>query len=381
VTELDSAVAAALRTVVEPIATAKTLPPAVYADAGVFEVEQRTMFRAGWVGLGRSDRWKASGDYTTVTIADVPLVVVRGDDGELRCFDNTCSHRANPVMSGDGNCVRMQCDFHAWTYRLDGSVHAAPSMQLTADFDRADHGLHQFAVAERFGFAFVSLEAEPQNIDLWLADFESFHLSWPLDRLATGRRREFYVDCNWKPFLEVFNEYYHLPYVHPDSINATYQSPDDVDEVKGSFTTQFGMTNGTGGLLDGQKEFALPPMPGLVGRDSDGARYTWIYPNMTFAAASDAMWMYEVYPVSPGRTLCAQTICFPEETMSEAGFGASAARYYERFDLAIEEDIAVLERQFHGQRSPFARQGRFSHLEPSVAKFACWYADRLLQES
>jgi len=378
--ELDSETAAGLRRVVEPIETAKTLPPAVYRDAAVFDLEQRRMFRSGWVGLGRADRWRATGDYTTVTIADVPIVVVRGDEGTLRGFDNTCSHRANPVMKGEGNCVRMQCDFHAWTYRLDGSVHAAPSMQQTPGFDRADYGLHEFSIAERFGFAFVSLDHDPPDIDEWLTDFETMHLSWSLDRLVTGRRREFHLDANWKPFMEVFNEYYHLPYVHPDSINATYLEPDAVDDVKGSFTTQFGLTDGTGALLDGMKDSVLPVMPGLVGRDRDGVRYTWIYPNMTFAAGSEAVWMYEVYPVSPGRTLCAQTVCFPPETIASDGFEAKAASYYERFDVAIDEDIPFLQRQFHGQRSPFARQGRFSHLEPSVAKFACWYADRLLAD-
>jgi hypothetical protein len=38
----------------------------------------------------------------------------------------------------------------------------------------------------------------------------------------------------------------------------------------------------------------------------------------------------------------------------------------------------MLERQHRGMRSPFARQGRFSYLEPNVARFADWYAGRLL---
>ncbi|MEE2631402.1 MAG: SRPBCC family protein [Actinomycetota bacterium] len=46
--------------------------------------------------------------------------------------------------------------------------------------------------------------------------------------------------------------------------------------------------------------------------------------------------------------------------------------------MAINEDIPVLEQQQLGMRSPFSRQGRFSYLEPSVARFATWYAERLL---
>ena len=55
-----------------------------------------------------------------------------------------------------------------------------------------------------------------------------------------------------------------------------------------------------------------------------------------------------------------------------------AEAYYERFDVAISEDIPVLEQQHLGMRSPFSRQGRLSYLEPSVARFAAWYAERLL---
>jgi phenylpropionate dioxygenase-like ring-hydroxylating dioxygenase large terminal subunit len=47
--------------------------------------------------------------------------------------------------------------------------------------------------------------------------------------------------------------------------------------------------------------------------------------------------------------------------------------------VAISEDIPMLEQQHAGMRSPFAKQGRFSYLEPSVARFARWYAKRLLQ--
>ena len=61
-----------------------------------------------------------------------------------------------------------------------------------------------------------------------------------------------------------------------------------------------------------------------------------------------------------------------------AGFYEVAESYYERFDVAINEDIPVLEQQHLGMRSPFAGQGRFSYLEPSVARFASWYAERLL---
>tara|TARA_Y100000780_G_scaffold51330_1_gene43184 strand:+ start:56 stop:913 length:858 start_codon:yes stop_codon:yes gene_type:complete len=282
-------------------------------------------------------------------------------------------------MVGDGNCSRMRCRFHFWTYGLDGRLLAAPSMGRTPGFDTVDHSLTEFALAEREGFVFVSFEADPVRIDTWLGDFSQLHAPWPVESLVTSRRREFTVDCNWKAFAEVFNEYYHLPYVHSASIDNIYNDPDDPDDVDGSYATHFGTTEGTGGLLEDDQDAALPVIEGLTGRPSQGVRYSWLFPNIVIATGSEAMWMYEVYPDGPDRCRCAQVVCFPQSTVDLDGFAERAEVYYDRFDVAINEDIPMLEQQHAGMRSPFAKQGRFSYLEPSVARFARWYAKRLLQ--
>ena len=89
--------------------------------------------------------------------------------------------------------------------------------------------------------------------------------------------------------------------------------------------------------------------------------------------------IYEAYPLAPERTRVGMTLCFPAGTAERPDFEARAQRYYDRFDTALAEDVPMLERQQAGLTSPFARQGRFSYLEPSVAAFAFWYAGRLLE--
>ncbi|HIM85772.1 MAG TPA: aromatic ring-hydroxylating dioxygenase subunit alpha [Acidimicrobiia bacterium] len=355
-----------------------TLPPACYGDSDVYGAEQAALFRSGWVGVGRSDRWSEVGDYSAMDLGGVPVVVVRDDDGRLRAYANSCSHRSTQIMLGSGNCQRMRCRFHFWTYDLGGRLVGAPSMGRTAGFDKAEHGLPEFALAEQAGFVFVSLEAEPPPIDTWLGDFADIHAPWPVEAMVTARRREFTVDCNWKAFAEVFNEYYHLPYVHPTSIDGTYNEPDEPESVTGAFATHFGTTEGTGGLLDGTQEHMLPVIGELSGRLRSGVRYSWLFPNTVVALGSDAMWMYEIYPDGPDRCRCAQVVCFPQSTIDLDGFDVKSEAYYGRFDMALSEDIPMLEQQHTGMRSPFARQGRFSYLEPSVASFARWYAERLL---
>lgn len=140
----------------------------------------------------------------------------------------------------------------------------------------------------------------------------------------TARRTEFEVACNWKSYIEVFNEYYHLPTVHPDSITHLYDTPDDTDIVSGNYTTQFGTTQGTAALLDDARDKILPPIKTLDGRNRQGTRYTWTYPNMTFAASIESVWMFDVYPIAPGRSRVGMTICFTPEAMQLPDYEARA---------------------------------------------------------
>ena len=367
-----------LARVAPPAESSPTLPPAAYRDAGALAAERDALFLEGWIGIGRADQWRAAGDYRALDVGGVPVLVLRDRAGGLRAFANACRHRGSMLLEGAGNVARVVCPFHAWTYGLDGALEGAPRMARAAGFDAADHGLVAFRAEERAGFAFVRLDGGEGGIDARLGDFEAVHAPWPLASLVTTRRRELEVGCNWKLFLEVFNEYYHLPCVHGGTFGSIYGEPDPPDEAEGAFVSQFGVTEGSGGLTRSDQKHGLPAMPGLTGRPGRGVRYTWVYPSMTFAAGAEAVWVYEARPLAPDRCHVVMSVCFPPETIAGAGFGAKAARYYARMDAALEEDRVALERQQAGLTSPFARQGRFGDLEPGVARFAFWYAATML---
>jgi phenylpropionate dioxygenase-like ring-hydroxylating dioxygenase large terminal subunit len=354
------------------------IPPACYADNGLLALERRAVFQQGWIGLGREDRWPNAGDYSALEIGAVPLIVVRNKAGALKAFANSCRHRGSRILDGDGNCKKIKCPFHWWTYDLDGRLKVYPRMENALEFDPAQYGLVEFPLQTKSGFAFVSFETRPPPLEDWLAQFDSYHQAWELEQWTTTRVREMQVDCNWKTFIEVFNEYYHLPMVHPDSINWLYPEPDAVDEVEGSYTTQFGATEGKAALMAEAQKHALPLAPGLDGREASGTRYTWIYPNISFALSQDSMWIYQAFPLAADRCHVIQTICFPSASLELDDFEQRAEHYYDRIDAAIGEDLPFLENQQLGLNSRFANPGRFGALEPSVGKFAYWYARQML---
>lgn len=356
-----------------------SLPPAMYVDEGVATLEIDRIWRREWICLGRSEQCAKPGDFATFDFAGQAVILLRDHDYTLKAYANSCRHRGARLLDGTGRTSGIRCSFHSWAYKLDGSLAGAPHMNDVDGFCREDFGLIRYRCAERLGFAFVCLAEATSDIDSALGNFPVLHANWPLESLVSKRRQTFEVDCNWKAFIEVFNEYYHLPFVHPDSIDDVYHMPDPADDVTGSFATQFGSTDGTGGLLQTTQDRPLPSMPGLQGRAAAGVRYSWLFPNMTFAAGSDALWMYEAYPLGANRCNVIQTACFPAETVALPDFDVLVAAYYHRLDAALAEDIPALVNQQRGMMVPDARQGRFQPLlESNVASFARWYAGRML---
>ncbi len=366
---------AALEQCLLPAEEASSLPPMAYRSDAVAEAEVSAIFRTGWIGVGRADMVADPGDYITLDVAGQAIVLLRDKEGVLRAYANTCRHRGARLVDGEGTCKGLRCPFHSWFYALDGRLISAPGMDAAQGFDKAENGLIAYQAQERLGFAFVCLNPDAPDLDTYLGEFAGLHADWPMETLVSVRRRVLDVCCNWKLFLEVFNEYYHLPFVHPESIDSVYALPDPPDPVQGSFATQFGATDGTGGLLEDQQDKALPDIPGLRGQAKRGARYTWVFPNMAFAANSDALWCYEAYPLGGDRCRVVQTSCFPPETVALPEFAEKSTAYLDRMDAALDEDIPALLNQQRGMASPEARQGRFQpELEPNVAAFARWYA-------
>ena len=369
----------ALGDVSSDISVSSTLPPACYSGTDVLAAELSGLLRRSWLGVARADELKAPGDYRVLELAGTSTILVRDDEGRLRAFANVCRHRGTRLLDGAGNAAHIRCPFHGWTYGLDGSLRGATRMGATRGFRHADMGLSEFRTAERGGFVFVTSTDETPDIDDWLGSFDSLLAPWQLQDLVTIRRRELDVDCNWKLFLEVFNESYHLEYVHSATFGGIYLEPEPPDEVGDCVHSSFSPTAGTGGLRADEQDHVLPAMPGLGVRERAGTRYTWVFPALTFAAGGEALWAYGARPLGPRRCRVTQWVCFPPRNLATPGFEAKSQRYLARMDEALAEDIAVLERQQLGMDSPFARAGRWSDLERGAAAFAAWYARRLVQ--
>ncbi|WP_299680357.1 Rieske 2Fe-2S domain-containing protein [uncultured Roseobacter sp.] len=195
----------------------KCMPGAFYTSQDQFAHEARTVLRTGWHCLGRADEIPEPGDFFTVQLLNEPLLVVRGDDGEVRVLANVCRHRGMPLAEGRGTAKRFVCSYHAWTYARDGALLRAPRMQ-NAGFDATTCTLPRHRVQLWNGFIYVTLDpasapfAHPE-LDAMLAPYETADF-----RLVHVAEEDWHT--NWKCLVENFMEGYHLSVVHPHTLHG-----------------------------------------------------------------------------------------------------------------------------------------------------------------
>ena len=134
----------------------------------VLEWERRHFFEGSWVCVGRADDLGAPGDQEAVRVGTEGILLVRGTDGELRGYYNTCRHRGHELLSraaSPGTCNAIKCPYHAWVYGLDGALKGAPRFGDVAGFDKGGYPLIHVRVREWHGWIFVNPDGEAPDLD------------------------------------------------------------------------------------------------------------------------------------------------------------------------------------------------------------------------
>jgi phenylpropionate dioxygenase-like ring-hydroxylating dioxygenase large terminal subunit len=180
------------------------------------DLEQEHLWPRTWVIAGRAEDVPEPGDYSQFHDLGVPLLLVRGTDGEIRCFYNTCQHRGAPVVRDDaGSSRRLRCQYHSWTYEVDeGKLVAVPDERDFVALDWERRCLPRARCEVFAGFVFVNRDLDAPPLLDWIGPaaemFEPFHA----ENLREVYRESVLVPCNWKVTAEAFLEVYHFRHIH-----------------------------------------------------------------------------------------------------------------------------------------------------------------------
>ncbi len=195
------------------------IPTGRYIDPDFYALEREHLFSRTWLLVGRDEDFPEPGSFRTFDRTGSPLLVMRGEDRALRGFFNTCQHRGAPVVrDACGAAKRLRCQYHSWTYGLDGELLQVPDRRDFRDLDVSKRRLRPVRCEVYDGWVFVNEDLSAKPLREWLgAVAEEWSPLQGATLRAHGTRRE-RVAANWKIVADAFLETYHLKTIHPQTV-------------------------------------------------------------------------------------------------------------------------------------------------------------------
>jgi len=193
-----------------------------YTDQEFYDLEINEVFGRSWLFIGHSSEYPEPGSYRVHDLPKGQVVVARNNDGDLRGFLNACRHRGAPVVRHEeGKARLLVCQFHSWSYDLDGNLARVPEEHDFLGLVKEDRSLTPVRVETLGSFVFVNFDQDARPL---VEDLGPAVVSRMIDLasapLRVVDRKSHVVNCNWKILAEAFLETYHVKTIHPEAAIA-----------------------------------------------------------------------------------------------------------------------------------------------------------------
>lgn len=192
-------------------------PAEHYTSAERFSAEKRRVFQRVPLVLAASCELPGAGDYKTLEVAGIPVLLVRDRPGQAHALLNACTHRGAAVASGCGTAARFTCPYHGWTFAPDGALIGVASSADFGAVDKAMLVMKRFPVAERAGLIWAILDPDSTHDPAaMLGGIDDLIDAFGLAGWTVIESRSLHGP-NWKLAFDAHLEFYHVPVLHRDT--------------------------------------------------------------------------------------------------------------------------------------------------------------------
>ena len=330
------------------LADAYTIPAPWYTDARIAQLELQNVFSRTWQAVGRTAQVEKPGQYVTATVANEPIVAVRGSDGILRAFYNVCRHHAMTVMNEPcGHAQHMRCPYHGWTYNLEGELRGMTEFEGVCNFDRAQNGLVPIRVEIWENFIFVNLDPHAAPLRDFLGALVGLAKPLNFGGLKFVERRSYIQQCNWKVYVDNFLDGgYHVPHMHKglnSVLDYTNYTIENVDRC---------CVQSSPVAVDKSSEASA-----AATRKGDRAYYFWQYPNFMLNWYEGYLDTNLVIPLGVDRCEVIFDFYFGDTSEAQMPYIRESMGVSERVQ---QEDIVICDGVQRGLSSRAYQAGRLS---------------------
>jgi choline monooxygenase len=332
----------------DPLERAFTIPAPWYRDPRIEELERSSVFSATWQVVGRLDQVCEKGQFFTADVAGEPIVVVRGDDSQLRAFYNVCRHHAAAVVPEAAGCAKQfRCPYHGWTYGIDGTLKGMVEFDGVCNFDRADNGLEPIRVDVWENFVFVNLDGSAVPLHTFLGAVPDIVAPLELTKkLHYFDRRIYPLNCNWKVYVDNYLDGgYHVPHAHKGLSSVIEYTKYTIENFERACLQSSPLSSDAN------------TSAGVAATRQGRAFYLWIYPNFMINAYEGVMDTNLVLPLGTDKCAVIFDYYFAD--------ASPAAEAHNRESIAVsekvqDEDMAICDAVQRGLHSRAYVAGRLS---------------------
>lgn len=205
-----------------------TLPQEFYTSSDVHDFDLEVIFGRHWIFVAFEVELPDPGSYYSFDVGNTPIVLIRDRDGAVKGFFNTCRHRGAQVLAtGSGQCQRIICPYHQWSYTIEGELLGAPGMG--GDFDKKSYGLRPIQIECVAGTIFVALSDDAPDFKPFRDAFEPLISRYNLLQGKVVHQQIIVENANWKLAMENARECAHCRVGHPE-LSKTLVDTFTVDE-------------------------------------------------------------------------------------------------------------------------------------------------------
>jgi phenylpropionate dioxygenase-like ring-hydroxylating dioxygenase large terminal subunit len=200
-----------------PPARPTQVPVERYYSPAFAQLEVAQMWPRVWQVACTVDHVAEPGDHFEYRCGPLSVLIVHGDDGVLRAFQNVCRHRGNTLCPGAGDGLQeLKCGYHGWTWDLTGALKRVPNRKGFGALSLSDFPLFAARVDTWERLVFVNLDVDAMPLADYLEEMPH-DISWcGLGDFRCYATMTIDVDANWKTIADGFSETYHIQTLHPE---------------------------------------------------------------------------------------------------------------------------------------------------------------------
>jgi Rieske 2Fe-2S family protein len=359
------------------LSEALTLPQSYYTDPAWFQREMEAIHCDMWLCAGRTGQIPDPGDYFLRQVGNASVIITRDEQGEIRAFHNVCRHRGTLLCNQNEGIFngRIQCPYHAWTYRLDGTLANAPHMEKVQGFCESHYPLNAVASAVWDGHIFINLSTRPASFAEHLVGLDEKFKPWRMQELEMVERRVYHLRANWKLVIQNYSECLHCPIAHPLLQKQSHYLSGENEPPQPTYL------GGRMDLREGVKSLSMDgtttrcALPGLSSEDQRHVYYYCLLPNFLLNLHPDYMLTFTLWPRAVDQT---EIVCewhFHPDEIRKPGFNPQDA--IEFWDVTNKQDWELSELAQRGISLRGYQPGPYSNREELLLALDRWVLGRV----